>query len=170
MLSVGAPKGQQWGWLATFLAAVFGVAYVGGRATAESVGSWYRTLNRPVWNPPNQVFGPVWTTLYAQMALAAWLVRRDSARDPSRRARGTAALAAWAVQLTLNLVWSRVFFGRRSPGGGVAVIVPLWASIAATLVLVARVTRLGALLLAPYLAWTTFAVALNLRIWQLNRR
>jgi translocator protein len=137
--------------------------------TSQSVTSWYRTLRKPKLNPPDWIFGPVWTVLYTQMAVAAWLVRRGIARHPARQGIGTAALVVWAVQLLLNVAWSGVFFARRQIAGGMAVIVALWVAIAATAVLSGRVTRLAGVLLVPYLAWVTFASYLNLRLWQLNR-
>jgi hypothetical protein len=91
-------------------------------------------------------------------------------RDPARAGVGLAALWLWTIQLALNLAWSVVFFGRRSMGGGLAVIVPLWAAIAASAACAARVAPLASALLLPYLAWTGFACFLNFRVWQLNRR
>jgi tryptophan-rich sensory protein len=157
------------GWLLGFLGLTFTVATLGGAATSMSVGSWYRGLRKPSWNPPSWVFGPVWTTLYILMAVSAWLTRRGSAANLAQDSGGKAALLSWLVQLALNLAWSMIFFGRRSVGGGVATIVALWLAIAATAGLTARVTKPGAALLMPYLAWTTFAGFLNYRIWQLNR-
>lgn len=101
------------------------------------------------------------------MAVAAWLSYRASDRRP---VAVRSAVVAWFGQLVLNIAWSAAFFGRRSPGAGLLVIVPLWAAIAGTVRLVAPLSRLGALLLLPYLAWTTFAAVLNASIWRLNRR
>jgi tryptophan-rich sensory protein len=163
------------GWLGGFLAASAGAAALGGLFTARSVDSWYRTLRKPAWTPPDWVFGPVWTVLYALIALAAWLVRRGAThrhRD-QEGAEGAAglwpALATWGVQLGLNVLWSAVFFGARRTGGGLWVIAAFWTAIAACALLSARVTRVAGVVLLPYLAWTTFAAALNARIWQLNR-
>jgi benzodiazapine receptor len=151
--------------LAGFLCVSYAAAALGSAFTLPALNSWYRSLRKPRWTPPNRVFGPVWTTLYTQMALAAWLIWRRRAQDP---ARARPALLAWAAQLALNVAWSAVFFGRRSLVGGVCVIMPLWAAVAATACLAARVYRPAGLLLLPYLAWTTFAAALNARIWRLN--
>jgi tryptophan-rich sensory protein len=154
--------------LAGFLAATFGVAAFGAYCTSQSVDTWYRTLEKPSWRPPNAAFGPVWTTLYALMAISAWLVwRRDASGEDAASTRRS-ALAAWAVQLVLNGAWSAVFFGARSTGGGLAVIALLLPAIATTAVLSGRISRVAGWLLAPYLAWTSFATALNARIWQLN--
>jgi len=161
---------QSLGWLLGFLAASFGAAALGGLLTARSIDSWYRTLRRPAWTPPDWVFGPVWTALYAQIAVAAWLVRRAMRREPAQTGAGAAALVAWGVQIFLNVAWSAVFFGGRSVAGGLGVIAALWTAIAATAALAARVTGPAGALLLPYLAWTTFASAINFRLWQLNRR
>ncbi|MHB1134368.1 MAG: TspO/MBR family protein [Chloroflexota bacterium] len=158
------------GWLMGFLALTTGAASVGGLSTGSSVGTWYQLLRKPTWKPPDWLFGPVWTFLYAAMAVSAWLVRREMESSESRRRQGRLALFAWGGQLLLNVAWSLVFFGRRSVAGGLAVIAPLWAAIAATALLAARVSGAAGALLLPYLGWTSFAAALNLRIWQLNRR
>ena len=100
----------------------------------------------------------------------ARLTSPTSAAQTTRAAAGLAALWLWAIQLALNLAWSVVFFGRRSMGGGLAVIVPLWAAIAGSAACAARVAPLASALLLPYLAWTGFAGFLNFRVWQLNRR
>jgi tryptophan-rich sensory protein len=163
---------KQWGrwpWLAGYLAASFGVAALGSRATTASVDTWYRTIRTPDWKPPNWAFGPVWTLLYTLMAVAAWDVHQVGQRRPERAPAARQALLAWWVQLALNLAWSVVFFGQRRIGGGLAVIAVLWAAIALCLARSAAVSRRAGLLLAPYLAWTTLAAALNARIWQLNR-
>lgn len=154
--------------LGGFLVASFGAAAFGSYFTNQSVDSWYTTLEKPSWRPPNAVFGPVWTVLYTLMAAAAWLVwRADDRSAPTPSARKQ-ALAAWVVQLLLNAGWSAAFFGARSPAAGLAVIAALVPAIAATASLSARVSKLAAVLLLPYLAWTTFAATLNARIWQLN--
>lgn len=154
--------------LGGFVAASFGTAAFGSYFTNQSVDSWYPTLEKPSWRPPNAAFGPVWTVLYILMAIAAWLVwRADDCAAPSRTARRR-ALVAWGIQLALNAAWSAVFFGARSPGGGLAVIAALVPAIATTAALAGRVSQTAGLLLVPYLAWTTFAAALNARIWQLN--
>jgi tryptophan-rich sensory protein len=159
---------RQLDWLIGFLAASFGAAAAGGAFTSRSVGTWYRTLRKPRLNPPDWVFAPVWTALYLQMAFAAWLVRRTMAQQPEQQGAGWAAIAAWAVQLALNVSWSGVFFARRQIAGGLYVIAALWLAIAATAGLAARVTRLAAVLLLPYLAWVSFAGYLNYRLRALN--
>jgi translocator protein len=152
-----------------FLSVSFAAASVGGALTSRTVKTWYRGLRTSRLNPPNWVFGPVWTALYAMIATSGWLVWRGS-RNGVGEGRGNAALSAWGVQLGLNVLWSGVFFAARSPGAALGVIAALWASIAVCVGLSARVSAAAAGLLGPYLAWTTFASYLNLRVWQLNRR
>ncbi len=139
----------------------FAVAGLGSVWTAKSVGTWYQELAKPSWNPPNWLFGPVWSVLYLLMGIALWVVWRK-----------TGVLAApigiFAVQLVLNAAWSGLFFGLRNPGAAFAEIVVLWVAIGATIVAFWRVTPVGAILLLPYIAWVSFAAALNFTIWRLN--
>jgi tryptophan-rich sensory protein len=136
---------------------------------------WYPALTKPFFTPPNWLFGPVWTVLYLMMGVALWLVVREGLAPPpapqaSWQAGGKVKLAAilFAVQLALNLAWSPVFFGARSAAGGLVVILVLWATIVATVVAFARVRPFAAWLLAPYLAWLSYATALNGAIVALN--
>lgn len=154
--------------LGGFLGASFGAAAFGSYFTAQSVETWYPTLEKPSWRPPNAAFGPVWTVLYTLMGVSAWLVWKREPSVETTPAQRSSALVVWVVQLLLNAAWSAVFFGARSPGGGLAVISLLVPSIAATAALSGRVSKPAGLLLLPYLAWTSFAAALNARIWQLN--
>jgi benzodiazapine receptor len=145
-------------------AAPFAAGALGTIPTAAAIPTWYRTLDKPSWNPPAQVFGPVWTTLYALMAIAILLVRRERRDGSADRAQ-----AVFGLQLALNLAWSFVFFGGRSPRGGVVVIGLLWASIVATIAEFWPIKRSAALLLVPYLGWVSFASALNTEIARRNR-
>lgn len=149
-------------------AASIGVALaigaVGAVATQSSVGSWYASLAKPAFNPPNAVFGPVWTALYVLMAVAAWRVwRHGGFRGASGR-----ALGAYALQLALNLAWSVIFFGLRAPGPALAELAVLYVAIWATAILFWRLDRIAGLLMAPYIVWTTFAGVLNAAIVRLN--
>jgi len=150
---------------AVSVGAPLAVGGIGGVATVSSLQTWYRTLDKPAWNPPDAVFGPVWTTLYLLMGVALALARRAAGDEDRRRVE-----AVFGLQLALNLAWSLAFFSARSPAAGVAVILVLWASIVATIVAFGRASRLASLLLLPYLAWVTFAAVLNLEIWRLNSR
>lgn len=149
--------------LALLVGICLGIGGLGGAVTASSVTEWYPTLNKPSFNPPNWVFGPVWTTLYAMMGIAAWRVWRAADRD---RARGP--LAVFALQLAVNLGWSIAFFGLRDPGLAVAVILVLDLLVLATALMFRRIDGLAALLLVPYLAWIAFATVLNFAVWRLN--
>jgi translocator protein len=153
-------------WLALggFIAATLATGAVGGLATASSVGSWYSTIVKPSWNPPSWVFGPVWTTLYVLMAVAAWRVWGHR-EHPGRRV----ALAWFWGQLVLNGLWSFLFFGLRRPDLALVEIVILLACLVETLRRFAPIDRWAALLWLPYLAWVSFATVLNGTLWWLNR-
>jgi tryptophan-rich sensory protein len=154
----------------SFLLAILVVELVGASGavfTARGLASWYGTLQRPALAPPNWVFGPVWTTLFALVGVAVWLVwRRLGSPRTARRAR--VALTVFAVHFLANLGWSAAFFGLQSVTLGLAVIVVLLALIALTMWAFDRVDRRAALLLVPYLLWTAFAAYLNYRFWVLN--
>lgn len=138
---------------------------VGSVFTAPSIATWYATLIKPTLNPPAWVFGPVWTTLFALMGAAVFLVWRTGLSS----ARVKIALAIFAVQLMLNTLWSIIFFGLHSPGGAFIEIVALWIAIVTTIIVFAKISRPAAWLLAPYLAWVSFAAYLNYAIWVLNK-
>ncbi|TNE85350.1 MAG: tryptophan-rich sensory protein [Deltaproteobacteria bacterium] len=148
------------GVLVGLIALCFAVAAIGGLSTADGVREWYPTLNRPDWRPPNWLFGPVWTMLYTAMAVAMWLVWR-------REGVGRGA-AVWSVQLLLNALWSPLFFGVRRLDLALVDIVGMWLAIAATIAVFASRSRVAAGLLVPYLAWVSFATALNGWIWAYN--
>jgi tryptophan-rich sensory protein len=145
--------------LLLWLGAAFVPAAVGAPFPAPE---YYAGLRKPAWAPPPWLFGPVWTVLYAMIGVAAWLVAR-------RGGSGTrGALGLWGGQLVLNAAWTPIFFGLRAPGVALAEIAVMWVAIAATTVaFFARRTVAGALML-PYLAWVSFATALNFAIWRLN--
>lgn len=149
--------------LLVWLAICFGASALGAAATSSSVNGWYQTLDKPSWNPPDWVFGPVWTLLYFLMAVAAWLVWR---REPIVRCRWP--LGLFLLQLALNVGWSVVFFGLKAPGWAFFEIVVLCLAIAATAYVFWRRSKVAALLLAPYLTWTTFAAVLNFTLWRFN--
>lgn len=150
--------------LVIFVGLCLAVGALGGWVTAGSVKDWYPTLSKPSFNPPNWLFGPVWTVLYVMMGVAAWRVWCKAWAD---RARGP--LTLFALQLALNLGWSVTFFGLHAIGAAVVVIVALEAAIVATMLAFRRIDGLAAALLAPYALWVAFATALNVAIWQLNR-
>ena len=143
----------------------FGSASFGAAATGAIFrpGEWYRRLDKPRWRPPNWLFAPVWTMLYAMMALSGWLVWREKGF-----ADAAVPLSAYAVQLILNAAWTPIFFGLRRPGLAAIEIAMLWASILATISLFSSVSAAAAWLLVPYLLWVSFATALNFAIWRRN--
>lgn len=148
------PRRWRLGSAALWVAVVFAAAYIGTRAALP--GAWYAALDKPAWNPPNWLFGPVWTTLYLLMALAA-----SAAWDA--RSKGTHHLAFWlfGLQLMLNALWSWLFFHGKRPDLALVALVLLWLLILATTVSFYRIRRLAGWLLAPYLAWVGFAGVLN---------
>ena len=143
----------------------FGGASFGAAATGATFrpGEWYRRLDKPRWQPPAWLFAPVWTVLYAMIALSGWLVWRE---------KGFAGAAlphtAYAVQVILNAAWTPIFFGLRRPDLAAIEIAMLWASVLATILLFYPVSAAAAWLLVPYLIWVSFAAALNLSIWRRN--
>ena len=151
---------HQWMVLAGFVLLCFAAAAMGSGLTKVSVQTWYPTLRKPRFNPPNWVFGPVWSALYLMMATAAWLVWRS--------AGWTAALTLFFAQLALNVLWSALFFGMRSPGAAFAEIALLWCTIVLTTIGFAATSALAAALMLPYVAWVAFAAVLNFSIWRLN--
>jgi tryptophan-rich sensory protein len=149
--------------LAGFLLLSLAVMSIGGAVTAGSVETWYSNLAKPAFNPPNWVFGPVWTALYLLMALAGWRIWRWD-QSPGR----SAALTAYGIQLGLNLGWSFLFFGFRTIGLALVEIALLLAAIIVTTVLFWRIDRLAGGLFLPYIAWVSYAAALNAELWRLN--
>jgi benzodiazapine receptor len=149
--------------LVVFLAFSFTAAGLGSLATTPNIASWYATLEKPTWTPPNWLFGPVWTVLYICMAVAAWLVWRKG-----RLAENRLPLGLFTVQLALNSAWSWLFFGFHLPGAAFAEILILLAAIAVTTVAFWRRSLAAGLLMMPYLGWVGFASALNWGIWRLN--
>lgn len=146
--------------LAAFLALCLSVGLIGGWVTAPALPGWYAGLAKPTFNPPNWIFGPVWTALYILMAIAAWLVwRRGEART---------ALRLFALQLVLNALWSPLFFGLHRIDLALIDIVLMWAAIAATALAFRHPSLLAAVLMLPYLGWVSFASGLNLALWRLN--
>lgn len=138
--------------IVTFCAPAFGVL--------APPGNWYAALNKPAWNPPAWIFGPVWTFLYLLMAVAAWMVWK----------RGGWGVPLWLYlfQLALNAAWTPVFFGAHQIGMALAVIILLWISILVTMISFLRVTRVAGMMLLPYLAWVSFATFLNYTLWRMN--
>ncbi|MBW1780486.1 MAG: tryptophan-rich sensory protein [Deltaproteobacteria bacterium] len=146
--------------LVIFLVISFLPALVGSMFRPDA---WYEGLVKPALNPPNWIFGPVWTCLYALMGISAWLVWLQRQTVPVR-----SALVLFGIQLLFNGLWTFIFFGLRRPGLAFVDIVILWAAIACTLAAFWGRSRYAALLLIPYLLWVSFAVYLNFELWRLN--
>ena len=138
---------------------------IGSIFTRQAIPTWYATLEKPAFNPPNWLFAPVWTLLYLLMGVAAFLVWRKGLENRQVRI----ALIVFLVQLVLNALWSVAFFGLESPLFGVVVIAALWVAILFTVLKFYRISLAASVLMWPYLLWVTFAAVLNSSIWLLNR-
>lgn len=166
MTSVSAkPSVPAWQHALVAAAAVISASALGGLATAPNIPGWYAGLIKPSFSPPNWIFGPVWSLLYAMMGYAVYRVMRLPEATPGR----LAALVVFFGQLVLNASWSWAFFASQSPALGLVVIIPLLAMIILTIILFRPLDRAAALLLVPYAAWVSFATLLNAAIWHLNR-
>lgn len=143
--------------LLPFILAVALVAAVGG---TFKPGAWYLALAKPTWTPPGWLFAPVWSVLYVMIAVAGWLVWR--------KAGFGLVLGIWALQLVLNMAWSWIMFGQHQIGWALVDIIGLWLAIAAFTLLAWPLSPTAAALFVPYLAWVSFATALNFAIWRLN--
>lgn len=155
-------KQAQAGGLIAWLAICFIAAGVGAVASVHA-GPFYLSLARPAWAPPASVFGPVWTALYSLMAIAAWLVWREGGYSRAR-----AALNLFLAQLTLNAVWSWLFFAWHLGAVAFVDIVLLWALLVAAMIAFWRIRPLAGVLLVPYLLWVSFAAVLNYAVWKMN--
>lgn len=157
-------KTQQIFGLIGWFVASFATAALGAIASIQAA-QFYQQLVRPDWAPPPSVFGPVWTVLYALMALAAWLVWREGG---FARARARTPLTLFLVQLCFNALWSWLFFAWHLGAWALADILLLWVLILIVTIGFWRVRPMAGILFLPYLLWVTFAVALNYSVWQLN--
>jgi len=147
--------------LTGFLALTLGVGIFAGLVTEPNVQTWYPTLIKPSFNPPNWLFAPVWTTLYILIAIAGWRVWRVT--DFNSR-----ALLFWILQLALNFAWSFIFFGAHKIGLALIEVAVLWLMVLLTTIAIFRIDRPAGFLFVPYLVWVSFAALLNLSIWRLN--
>jgi len=143
------------------IAVCFAAAALGSFFTTPALRPWYAGLSKPGWTPPSWLFPPVWTVLYMAMAVAAWLVWRKAGLS-------SVPMRLFLVQLLLNVMWSALFFRMRSPGLAFGEIVILWCAILAATISFWKIVPLAGWLMFPYLAWVTFAAALNFAIWRLN--
>ena len=158
--TVGCGVTARYPSLIVFLILCFSAATFGRLFPPDS---WYASLNRPDYAPPNWVFGPVWTVLYLMIAVAGWLVWKSSVSTGKRL-----TLTMFGIQLLLNAVWSVIFFGWHQPGWALLEIGVLWLTIATTILSFKRHSSPAAVLLFPYLAWVSFAAIFNYGFWSLN--
>lgn len=164
-------KKISWVWrLAASLALTTFAASLGSLATSSSIYTWYASINKPTFNPPNWLFGPVWTVLFIMMAIAFFLVWNQGAekkKDKNKDYRKS-ALLFFSIQLAANVLWSFVFFFFQNPGMAFLEIMVLWLTIILVIYYFENLNRLAAWLMIPYLFWVSFAAFLNFVIWQMN--
>lgn len=146
------------------IAVVMAIGFTSGMTTAEAIPNWYVNLNKPVFNPPNWLFGPAWTLLYILMGIAFARIWHQYKPETAYRL----AIGLFVVQLVLNFFWTLIFFGMKNPALALAEIVVLWGFILATILQFRKLDTVAAWLLVPYLAWVSFATLLNFMIWKLN--
>ena len=141
------------------------IGFLSGMVTRDSITTWFPTLVKPVFNPPNWIFAPVWTSLYIMMGIAAGLVWTSNSNEKTVQK----ALGFFAIQFGLNALWSFLFFGMHNPLLALVEIVLLWLMIFETYNLFKKIDKVAGYLLLPYLAWVSFATILNASIWWLNK-
>jgi len=138
--------------------------FIGSIFTIPSIPTWYKNLKKPSFAPPNRIFGPVWITLYTLMGISLYLILREGLGSPQVQL----GMGIFGIQLVLNVLWSFVFFGKKSLLGGLVAIVVLWVAILLTIISFLNVSQLAGLLLVPYILWSSFAAILNYSILKLN--
>lgn len=136
--------------------------FIGSLYTTPNIAGWYANLSKPTFNPPNYLFGPVWTILFLLMGTASFVIYKQKTKLK------TQALKLYFAQLILNTMWSVVFFGAQNPLGGFLVIVALWLEIAYTMDVFYKINKLSGYLFVPYFLWVSFAMILNFSIYILN--
>ncbi|MGC9517677.1 MAG: TspO/MBR family protein [Methanomicrobiales archaeon] len=157
-------KGYQIPKLITAVGLTLITGFIGSIFTFDSLTTWYITLNKPWWTPPNWAFGPIWTTLYILIGISAYLVWKKGLNRNDVKI----ALTVFGLQLILNLLWSVIFFGLKSILGGLIEILILWIVILINIILFYRISKAAGLLLIPYLIWVSIATYLNYSIYLLN--
>ena len=149
-------------WLALCVILPLIIGFIGSAFTTPAIPSWYSSLQKPAFSPPNWIFGPVWTILYILMGVSLYLARKN------RNGLSKKSAFLFGAQLFLNLLWSAIFFGLQSPLFAFAEIILLWIAIVFTIIEFGKVSSSAALLLIPYLLWVSFAAVLNYYVWVLN--
>jgi tryptophan-rich sensory protein len=135
---------------------------IGAIFTMPAISGWYRSLQKPFFNPPDWIFSPVWIFLFLLMGISLYLVWDRGARENKK------SIFIFGVQLVLNIFWSIIFFGLKSPGFAFLEIIILWLAILATIISFYKISKTAGLLLIPYILWVSFALILNLFLWRLN--
>ncbi|MBS0604543.1 MAG: tryptophan-rich sensory protein [Verrucomicrobia bacterium] len=158
-------KNWKWWYLGFFLLLNVFILMIGGVFTASSVSTWYPTLEKASWSPPNWVFGPVWTVLYVLIAIAGWLIYLTP-----RSAMRKKALAIYWMQLGINCLWSYLFFYLQSPSLGLLDILLLLVLLGWALFVFRFLSRFAYIIFVPYFVWTLYAATLNVAIWMLNMK
>jgi translocator protein len=156
---------KKWIKLAVSLVLPLAVGGIAGLFTTPEISGWYQTINKPWWQPPNWVFGPVWVVLYILMGIAFYLVWITNAPRKIKRM----AVTLWLIQLVFNFFWSFIFFKKHQIDWALGEIVILWFFILLTMLSFGRISKLAAWLMVPYISWVTFATLLTLTIYQLNQ-
>ena len=156
---------HQWIKLAISIAICQLAGIIGSVFTANSVGTWYKTLIKPIFNPPSWIFGPVWIILFVLMGISLYLVWNAKTKDKKTK---RTAIAVFGIQLFLNILWSLFFFGLQQPYYAFVEIIFLWVGILASMILFYRISKTAAYLLIPYILWVSFAIVLNYYLWILN--
>lgn len=157
-------KSRDIGKLVGSIVACEGAGGIGSIFTMSAIPTWYAALDKPAFTPPNSVFGPVWVTLYLLMGVAIFLIWRRGLHE-----RGVKpAFTIFWVQLVINVLWSVVFFGLKSPLGGMVLIIILWFMVLFTIIWFFKISKLAGGLLIPYIVWLSIASSLNVGVWILN--
>lgn len=148
------------------VATCLALGYFSGLVTQSSIETWYPTLVKPSFNPPNWIFAPVWSMLYIMMGISAGLVWNhvEFEKDTVKK-----ALVLFAIQLALNALWSILFFGLKNPLLALIEIILLWLMIYETYLKFSKIDKIASYLMLPYLAWVSFAAVLNASLWWLNK-
>ena len=137
---------------------------ISGSFTSASINTWYVTLNKPWFNPPNWIFGPVWTLLYLMMGIAFYMIWKSEAVNAVKQT----AVILFAAQLLVNFLWSLIFFYLKQPGWAMIDIILMWILIVATIFSFGKISSTAAWLMLPYICWVSFAMILNFYLWKLN--
>lgn len=155
---------KNWIKLVVSIVLPLAVGAVAGMFTASEINGWFQTIEKPAWQPPNWVFGPVWTVLYILMGVALYLVWKKDAPKGVRRM----AITLWIIQLVFNFLWSFIFFKEHQLDWALAEILVLWFFILLTILYFARISKVAAWLMVPYISWVSFASLLTFTIYELN--